>query len=314
MSLMQRKTLRDQTIDFLLSRKGKALFLSIFVHLFFLNYPMKTFNFGSLSKEIPPVPIEIISGPEVEKILARQAAMNSSERIKLPKQIVNTELKGIDVKPQKTRFLGEKNQVQDRQTIAKKIDTFKKAGQGKEDADEKIIKKAQKAAKTVSLNDLGFGMKLPTQTEAKVEGVKGTKYGDAGEKGIAQNNDFIEDIPLGDFTKLNTKEFKFYGFYFRIRQKLEQHWGNSLRRKADSLFRSGRTIASDKNHITSLSITINKDGKIVKVKVDSASGVKELDEAATESFNKAGPFPNPPKEMLNAKGQTTIKWGFVVRS
>ena len=45
----------------------------------------------------------------------------------------------------------------------------------------------------------------------------------------------------------------------------------------------------------------------------STSGVKELDEAAVESFNQAGPFPNPPKGMLK-NGKATIDWGFVVNT
>jgi len=42
--------------------------------------------------------------------------------------------------------------------------------------------------------------------------------------------------------------------------------------------------------------------------------VKELDDAAIESFNKAGPFPNPPKDLISNSGTAIIKWGFVVKS
>jgi protein TonB len=58
---------------------------------------------------------------------------------------------------------------------------------------------------------------------------------------------------------------------------------------------------------------INHKGEIVHVKVIGTSGVRELDEAAVESFNKAGPFPNPPQGMLK-NGVATIEWGFVVKS
>ena len=33
-----------------------------------------------------------------------------------------------------------------------------------------------------------------------------------GEELVNQNNDFIEDVPLGDLTNLNTVEFKYFGF------------------------------------------------------------------------------------------------------
>jgi protein TonB len=113
-------------------------------------------------------------------------------------------------------------------------------------------------------------------------------------------------------THLNTIEFKFYGFYHRIRQKLEQYWGNSLREKADLLAKQGRRIASDVDKITSLSIHIDTRGNIVKIMLRSTSGVKELDDAAIESFNKAGPFPNPPQGMMK-DGVAVIEWGFVVK-
>jgi TonB family protein len=130
---------------------------------------------------------------------------------------------------------------------------------------------------------------------------------------LASNNDYIEEMPLGDFTQLNTIEYKYFGFYQRIRQQLEQYWGDSLRQRAELLFRAGRSIASNKSHVTSLSITIDSQGQIRRIKVNSPSGVKELDEAAVESFNKAGPFPNPPRELVK-DGEATIQWGFVVKS
>jgi protein TonB len=64
--------------------------------------------------------------------------------------------------------------------------------------------------------------------------------------------------------------------------------------------------------ITSLLVTIDAKGNITKVLLKSTSGINELDEAAIESFNKAGPFPNPPSGML-INGEATIEWGFVVR-
>lgn len=65
--------------------------------------------------------------------------------------------------------------------------------------------------------------------------------------------------------------------------------------------------------ITSLQITLNEKGQIIGVKILGTSGVKELDDAAIESFNQAGPFPNPPKDLL-VNGKAVIEWGFVVKS
>ena len=101
---------------------------------------------------------------------------------------------------------------------------------------------------------------------------------------ISRMNDFIDDVPIGELTQLNTSEFKFYGFYYRIKQRLEQHWGNSLREKARTLSR--RSISSAGNKITALVVILDSLGRIVKVHLKSTSGVEELDAAAIESFNK----------------------------
>ena len=118
---------------------------------------------------------------------------------------------------------------------------------------------------------------------------------------------------MSDFTQLNTVEFKYYGFYHRIRQKLEQFWGRSIQEKAEAIYKSGRRLPASDNYTTSLQVTLNAKGEIVAVNIKSPSGVKELDDAAIESFNQAGPFPNPPKDLVR-NGRAVIEWGFVVKS
>ncbi len=80
-----------------------------------------------------------------------------------------------------------------------------------------------------------------------------------------------------------------------------------------ALHKSGRKIASVDNRITSLVITLDSRGAIRDISLKGTSGLKLLDDAAIESFNQAGPFPNPPKGMVK-NGVATIEWGFVVKS
>ena len=79
------------------------------------------------------------------------------------------------------------------------------------------------------------------------------------------------------------------------------------------LYKRGKKLPGNENFITSVVVTIDDKGNIVKVKILGSSGLADLDDAAVESFNKAGPFPNPPKGMLE-NGLVSIEWGFVVRS
>lgn len=243
---------------------------------------------------------------------------------KSDKQIVNTSKSDHKIKPKDSKFLSHSNQTQDRQTVASQIGAFKEAGKGQKNAlnkkkqemakkqAKKVKKKiAKKLKKKINFADLAFG-KTPKKIKEVVSN-KGIKHGKSGKTGFSAANDFVEEIPLGDMTKLNTVEYKYYGFYFRIKQKLEQHWGKSLKEKAHNIMRSNRRMPASENHITSLSIYIDQMGNIVEIIVRGTSGISELDNSAIESFNKAGPFPNPPKGLVK-NGVAKIDWDFVVKS
>lgn len=259
------------------------------------------------------------------------------------RQIVANELRGKEEKPVNSRFSGEKDQTFDRQSIAAVNGSFKEAGKGvnngskgeaeteaKSKKSKIITQVAKQPKKILSLSDLGgfkvadvvrlekeaeeaFVEETNKLVEAQKSANKGVYGGLAGSTGLASNNDFIEDIPLGDMTNLNTTEYKYYGFYHRIRQKLEQHWGSSIKDKAKNLYRSGRRMPASDNLITAVTVILDDRGHIVDIQIEGTSGVRELDQAAIESFNKAGPFPNPPKGLL-VGGRATIQWGFVVKS
>jgi protein TonB len=236
------------------------------------------------------------------------------------RQIVANELNGKKERPKDSRFAGEADQTFDRQTIARVNGNFKEAGQGSKEAATAKPAKEKKLAQHKKLNfsDLGsFSINQMDEekavTETKFQKVKeGIENGREGIVGAAANNDFVEDVALGDMTNLNTTEFKYYGFYHRIRQKLEQYWGNSIQEKAKKLYKVGRRLPASENMITAITVVLDDHGAIVDIKVDGTSGVRELDQAAIESFNKAGPFPNPPKGLL-VDGRAVIQWGFVVK-
>lgn len=252
---------------------------------------------------------------------------------KKPQQIVNTEKQKNQSRPKEAKYLSHSNQSFERETVAAKTGKYKEAGKGetrkktpkvqlaqKQPQPQKTVKTPTKRKKSkngkLSFSDLApVNFKVPPKPKQKKIAAKkqGLKNGNKAEKGLSQNNDYVEDIKLGDMTRLNTQEFKYYGFYHRIRQKLEQYWENSLRKKVDAIYRQGRSVASNNEKITSLRIVLDSRGRIVDVQVRASSGVKELDDAAIESFNKAGPFPNPPTGMIK-NGTATLDWGFVVKS
>jgi protein TonB len=239
------------------------------------------------------------------------------EYIKEKKQIVQSEDRGEMKKPTKEAFLSDKDRKVERETLARHIDIFNKAAKGTNTINQNNVKQAsaQNKKKSIALKDLGVGFESGDvfKKQTQDQGKQGLQNGEENSRGLASTNDYIEHATLGDFTQLNTVEFKHYGFFHRIRQKLEQFWGKSIQEKAEAIFKSGRRLPANENLITSLQITLNERGEIIKVIIKGSSGVKELDDAATDSFNQAGPFPNPPKDML-VNGKATIEWGFVVKS
>ena len=279
-----------------------------FVHAIFMTVTLRD-KFVAQDLTIIPKPIKV-------KLLAEAVkAMELSQK----KQIVQSEDSDVAEKKDKA-FLSDKDRSFDREVVSRKIDTFNKAAKGNALQDQ-IAEQTQgdkkKAVKDMKLSDIGLGItEAASQEVARVpahKSKKGTENGDELSQGFSATNDYVQEVNLGDFTQLNTVEYKFYGFFHRIRQKLEQFWGNSIQEKSQALFRTGRRMPASQDLVTSLQVTLNEKGEIVAVKILGASGVRELDDAAVESFNQAGPFPNPPKELL-INGKATIEWGFVVKT
>ena len=221
-----------------------------------------------------------------------------------------------NLKKAKERFLGKRDNYFEKETVARRIGKFtnsKSKGRDSENVQKKSVPKV-KQQKQISLSDLGSQFTREVkQQEANPTQVNSNSKSKVTKQASSASSDYLNDVPLGELTQLNTMEFKFYGFYHRIKQKLEQYWGNSLREKAKKLYLSGKRMPGSAERITALVVVLDSVGNIVRVRLKSTSGVEELDNAAIESFNKAGPFPNPPKEML-FNGKAQIEWGFVVKT
>lgn len=278
-------------------------------------------HLGVLISKLPGISISDAFSKKEEKVVKIKFFNNS--KLNKKRQIVQTEQMNNNLKPVDNAYLGKKNNRVDRQTKSASVGKFKSAGVGdkkgskySQSMKKEIAKK--KTLKNIKFSDLAMKpMMAPKQVKKKrkktFQVAKGLKNGSVKSKGLGQTNDYIEDVPLGDFTKLNTQEFEFYGFYNRIRQRLELFWGTNIQEQAKKIMKQGRSIASDTNHVTSLDIFLNDKGEIVEVNVNSPSGVRELDNAAVRTFNQAGPFPNPPAGMIK-NGKARISWSFVVNT
>ncbi|MGZ3741656.1 MAG: energy transducer TonB family protein, partial [Bdellovibrionota bacterium] len=236
------------------------------------------------------------------------------------RQIVETETSADQVKPKDADYLGEHDQAVDKQTKARQVDIFRKGG---------VQSKAGSGGKPqIALKDLAPPSSKPVSppTQAEIDGMRAQEKQqlarqehNAGGQESADNpgsasNDFLENVKEGDRTLLNTKEFVYFSYYRRIREKLEVAWNSKLRSTMDTYMYGGRHLANDRNYITGVVVVLDRNGKITAVKVLQNSGARDLDDAAVGAFNEAGPFPDPPAGLVDKNGQIQIRWDFILQS
>lgn len=261
---------------------------------------------------VPPPPPEVPKTEEKPKVQPQDQAQ----------QIVEQDEKSLnDEKPAKDAFLSAHDQTVKKQTVAKETGEFKNQKQqshaNKPNLPPAAAKKSAQKSKP-SIQDL-MGQS-PAESLKKKDDYEQTKVAERERANtnsggdVSRSADYLKDIDQGAETMLNTREFKYYTYYTRIRRQLSQYWEPRVRDRLSAMFRQGRKIAADQDHITKLLITLNEAGGLVRVQVLSESGVSDLDDAATEAFRSAAPFPNPPKGIVESDGTVKIRWDFVLES
>lgn len=128
------------------------------------------------------------------------------------------------------------------------------------------------------------------------------------------HDDYLKDVEYGAQTLLSTREFVYFSYYNRIKDRLRQFWEPKIKSKMARLLRQGRQLASSGDRITKVIIVLDQSGTLRTVKVIGASGVHDLDDAAVEAFKAAAPFPNPPKGLVEGDGTIKIRWDFILEA
>lgn len=265
----------------------RSFLLSAILHLFIFSLCILLFKFRSQeeSQKKPPLIVELT--PPKNDRRPRVVQTDSAEKV---------------AQAEKNAFLGWQNQRTDRETVSKRKDIV--MGSPSKALPSKVS--PLKKSESKSLSKLGVRvLPAPSQPEndQPVWATPGTRPQDS-----------IPGIKESEKTALNTKEYIFYSYFQRIRERLDQAWVPILRAKLERYYRAGRELASDMDHTTHILVVLNLQGEIVQVRVLSESGVQVLDDAAVEAFNRAGPFPNPPTGMIDLNKQVQVPWDFILRT
>lgn len=229
------------------------------------------------------------------------------------RQIVEQQEKAMNEEtPKDNYFLSRNNQVVKQQTQARFHGKFQNAeGKFKGESKNKDSKKANNAKQAKAAIEKGQGVKAEN-LKPKMDLSEMVERGEG--SSASQTDDHLEDVATGMETVLNTREFLYYSYYARIKNKIRQYWEPIIKEKITRVIKQGRTLASSSNRVTQIIIILDERGELVKVQIVGESGLADLDDAAVEAFRAAAPFPNPPKGMIEEDGRIRIRWDFILEA
>ncbi|HEY8208358.1 MAG TPA: TonB family protein [Myxococcaceae bacterium] len=119
-------------------------------------------------------------------------------------------------------------------------------------------------------------------------------------------NDDLGDLPEGDGTFLNTREWRYAGFFNRLKEGVSGNW------HPREVMIANRHLNDPVSRVTVVAVTIDEQGAVRDVQVVRPCGFSPLDEEAVQAFRRSGPFPNPPAGLFEGGDTYTFPFGFHV--
>jgi len=275
------------------------IFASLLIHICLFAGLFFSSNINPVAPDTENVEISFIENPE---------ELLQNRILPIPTKVVESDLnRANDQLSENAKYLSDRSNTVEQQTRARSGMKFHNS-QTKTAATQKAQKPSINKPAAKKLFGEGFDAYKAVAQQTPPRGSRAT----AAE--ASTTNDNLEDAKDDLITRLNTREYKYAGYYHRIKEQLNQWWVPKVQEKFTKLMQQGRTIASTENKVTSLIIVLNDKGNLVNVQLLAASGVRDLDDAAVEAFRSAAPFPNPPKGMIESDGNVRIRWDCVVES
>lgn len=304
---------------------GLSMLFSIALHVLLIIAQVYPFG-SSEAPTLEQAPIEITNiPPEILKQMLQQQQQPPKAKVNpREKEIAETEDANNNKVDPDAKFLSDRNQTAEKETKSNIIDDFrKKQGEGrkakevgKEDAPTGAETAEEETFKDLDVNDAPSLLPDPKNKGIKRDWKKLSlkDLGLGGDGGnLSATDDRLKGVDEGDRTILSTREFKFFSYYHRIKELLRQHWKPNVERKLTRMYEKGKVVGEDEM-ITRLQVLLSPDGRITRISTVTSSGIEEIDEAAVDAFNRASPFPNPPRGMLDADGFVRINWDFILKT
>jgi len=123
--------------------------------------------------------------------------------------------------------------------------------------------------------------------------------------------DRLDGVEDGEGTYLNTREWKFAGYFNRIKQAVASQWDPGSAMVARD---PGGSKLGYKDWQTLLSVKLDGGGALRDVSVVKSSGLDFLDRTAVDAFQRAQPFSNPPQGLADSRGEIVFTFGFYLET
>lgn len=132
------------------------------------------------------------------------------------------------------------------------------------------------------------GLAAPVPASSKTQSMAG-----------APQNDLLKE-KLGPQVALNTREFLGAEYMNRIRRAVNFYWQQNL----DNV--SGSLNLSKSQYSTVVDVVLSGTGVLESIEITHPSGLDPVDFCVTEAFRIAGPFPNPPPQLIAKDGRVYL--------
>jgi TonB family protein len=115
----------------------------------------------------------------------------------------------------------------------------------------------------------------------------------------APNNDLLNE-EISDRTRLNAKEYLFHGYMMRIRRLVNFYWNQNIQNMPRS------EPLTKPSYTTVLNVVLDSNGALESIEILSESGSDVVDNCIIDAFRIAGPFPNPPEQLISRDGRVYL--------
>jgi TonB family protein len=224
------------------------------------------------------------------------------------------------IKPENAKYLAEENQKakkdqQEKIAISSNL-SMRPNIQGKASSDDnlhkkKLFKKIFRNRKNIDKRHFSSGNKFIKPTNENIKSSApldlDLKFSDNFSNEVKHFFDRLADVGEGKKTNINTWQWRHASFFNRVKTQVGQIWSP---KKQISRYDPQGLLLGQRDRVTIISITIDKNGSLKKLDIINESGVAYLDEEAIRTFKQATPFLYPPTELFLEKDEFSFTFAF----